>query len=89
MYGSGWHIKNRMPVPQEYDYMGPCRCGRGPHAYYRDWRGRSVHAHCIPWWEISGQNPDIDYRAELDALKEEKRHLEQRIQTLENELKES
>ncbi len=25
-------------------YIGPCRCGWGPHAYYRDQEGRIIHA---------------------------------------------
>jgi len=27
----------------ELKYIGPCRCGRGPHAFYRNAKGEWVH----------------------------------------------
>ncbi len=30
-------------------YIGPCRCGWGPHAYYRDQEGRIIHASRLGW----------------------------------------
>lgn len=31
-------------VKSSLTYIGPCRCGWGPHAYYRDQEGRIIHA---------------------------------------------
>ncbi len=47
MYGYArgwWHERHAAFVPGEYRYLGPCRCGFGPHAFYRDPSGRIVHA---------------------------------------------
>jgi hypothetical protein len=89
MHGYRWQARNEAPLRAGYTYVGPCRCGRGPHAYYRDWRGRFVHAHCTPWPEISGRGVEAGGSAELDILRTEKQHIEQRIKYLENEMKES
>ncbi len=32
------------PTPRGYRYVGPCRCGFGPNAFYQDSQGRIVHA---------------------------------------------
>ncbi len=66
-----------------YTYVGPCRCGWGPHAYYVDSSGRLVHA----WDVFSGRAPVSFQEAELEALKREKEELEKRIRELEEKLK--
>ena len=33
-YGRGWYSP-RMTVSSGYTYIGPCRCGTGPHAFYQ------------------------------------------------------
>ncbi|WP_457611941.1 hypothetical protein [Methanocaldococcus sp.] len=58
-------------------YIGPCRCGRGPHAYYVDDRGRLVHA-----WELYYN--DLD--AYLEELIREKKMLEEEIEKVKREL---
>ena len=82
----GWHrggwsygVQNEV---MGYTYVGPCRCGWGPHAYYRDEEGNIVHA-----WEILGRSPEADLRRELEALKREKELLEKRIEELSRQLK--
>ncbi len=38
-----------------YRYIGPCRCGFGPHAFYEDTEtGKIVHA-----WEIIGEGAPV------------------------------
>ena len=88
MYRRGWHRANWAPVPHGYTYMGRCRCGHGPHAFYRGPGGNYVHAHGVPWWTTPTTSSEVDLKAELDQLKEEKSYLEKRIQSLETQLKE-
>lgn len=48
MRGRGWHGGRwwQLPVgaPSGYTYIGPCRCGTGPHAFYQDRSGRIIPA---------------------------------------------
>lgn len=34
---------NEATEPSVMRYVGPCRCGRGPHAFYRNAKGNLVH----------------------------------------------
>lgn len=34
---------NETAEPSGMRYVGPCRCGRGPHAFYRNAKGNLVH----------------------------------------------
>ena len=56
-----------------FRYVGPCRCGCGPHAFYLDEMGRLIHA-----WDLF-----------LEEIPEEERekYLEERIRYLKEELK--
>ncbi len=82
-WGRGWGRFYRAPVDVEgYTYIGPCRCGWGPHAFYRDPSGRIVHAS-----EVFGYG--YDPKDELEALKREKEELEKRIRELEKQIKEA
>lgn len=67
------------PAPAGYRYLGPCRCGMGPHAFFMDPTGRITHASRLP------RVPSIwtNLEAELEALREEKAWIEKRIQELE------
>lgn len=86
-YGRGWHHwQLGVIAPSGYTYIGPCRCGTGPHAFYQDQSGRIVNA-----WQLyrSGIPPVLareDLKAELEALKEEKAQIEKRIAALEKEI---
>jgi len=93
MNGRGWFrwYWNRPGVssPSGYTYIGPCRCGMGPHAYYQDPSGRIVHA----WHLYRGGIPPFsltpeELKTELATLKNEKELLEKRIEELEKQLKE-
>ncbi|MCA1902241.1 MAG: hypothetical protein LDL53_08510 [Candidatus Hydrogenedens sp.] len=37
-------LSNKTIEASEWTYIGPCRCGRGPHAFYRNSRGNILHA---------------------------------------------
>ncbi|MGC8738895.1 MAG: hypothetical protein ACP5UA_09650 [Candidatus Hydrogenedens sp.] len=38
------NLSNETTESSEWTYIGPCRCGRGPHAFYRSSRGNILHA---------------------------------------------
>jgi len=72
-----------------YQYIGPCRCGFGPHAYYLTPSGRIVHAWQLYHWKRSPEWTAEELKVELEMLKKEKAELEQRIQELEKQIQEN
>lgn len=79
---SAWPVRGRTPAGLRY--LGPCRCGWGPHAFYQDASGKVFHARDLYRW-----NPTPDeLKEELAGLKAEKDDLEKRITELERQLKE-
>lgn len=90
-YGRGWwHWPVSGSASAGYRYIGPCRCGWGPHAFYQDASGRIVHARDLyHWGGAAGSAPTRDeLKDELEALKAEKEELERRIAELEKQFKE-
>lgn len=83
-------------IPEGYDYLGPCRCGFGPNAFWQDketgriFRAFPGHAGRFkPGYSWTGRQPsEEDLKAELDWLRQEKEDLEKKIQELEESLKE-
>ena len=90
MYGRrGWNRRwTRIAAPSGYTYIGPCRCGTGPHAFYHDKSGRIVHASQLYLGEVPLPPENDELISELETLKEEKAQLEKRIEELEKKLKE-
>lgn len=87
--GRGWYRwQPKVTAPSGYGYIGPCRCGTGPHAFYQDPSGRIVHAWQLYRWGGPPTPTKEDLKAELEALKEEKAQLEKRIEMLEEQMKE-
>lgn len=88
-YGKGWHRwRPKMAVPPGYTYIGPCRCGTGPHAFYQDPSGRTVHASQLHIFGLLPSAETEDLRAKIESLKEEKAQLEKRVEKLEEQLRE-
>ncbi len=63
-------------------YVGPCRCGTGPRAFYRTGEGRLVHTREVV--DVAG-TPYAD-SGPMEALREENRALSERIRKLEERL---
>jgi hypothetical protein len=90
--GKGWH-KGRfwhnaqVSTPAGYSYIGPCRCGFGPDAFYQDKRGTVVHGSEIYRRGVPPTLTAEDLEAEVTQLKMEKEELERRIKELEEHLK--
>jgi hypothetical protein len=76
-----WWIWRRA-VPAGYDYLGPCRCGFGPNAFYRTHEGKIHQASQLFF-------PFTSRIATLPALKpeDEKKFLEEEAKALQEELK--
>ena len=73
-------------VSGEAVYVGPCRCGFGPHAYYRTKEGKLFHASALR------TEPSVLAEAkgtELQQLRRDKEMLEERIRVLESEIAET
>jgi hypothetical protein len=91
-YGRGRYRGRFWPaaagIPRGYTYIGHCRCGTGPHAYYQTPEGRIVHA----WPPIQGggsityKPTEEELKAEAEWLRKEKMELEQRLKEVEEEL---
>ena len=84
--GSGWWEQPVIDAPTGYRYVGPCRCGFGPNAYYQDERDRLYHARHFHRFGFSAPVETVVTQAELDDLKREKADLEKRIRELEKRL---
>ncbi len=57
-------------------YIGPCRCGYGPHAYYIDESGRVIHASHI-------HNYVDPYGDKLSRIEDRLKNIEERLKKLE------
>ncbi|WP_456418853.1 hypothetical protein [Methanocaldococcus infernus] len=80
MFGRRW--RRYFPILRGFRYIGPCRCGFGPHAYYVDDRGRIIHA-----WDLYYYDYDVDYlESYLKGLIDEKKALEEEIEKIKAEL---
>jgi hypothetical protein len=97
MFGRGWFGRGRgfwryhytpSTVGGRYRYIGPCRCGTGPHAYYEDESGRIVHAWDLYRMPIA-TTTDKTYLADrLKELEEEKAIIEDEIAEIKKRLNE-
>lgn len=89
-YGRGWYRGwHRLPyedLPGGYTYIGPCRCGYGPHAYYKDRDGRVLHVSEL-YRAVPAKPTKEELAEELEWPKEEKAQLEKRVSDLEGSLK--
>ncbi len=72
---------------QGYTYIGPCRCGFGPDAYYMDKSGRILHVNEVLRDRFLPTRVEEDLRTELAWLKEQKAELDKRLQEIEEKLK--
>jgi len=84
--GGYWWGARPATAPAGYTYVGPCRCGLGPHAYYQDASGRIVPASAAfrgATWAPPAPTPTA---TELEQLRAEKAELERRLNELERKL---
>ena len=86
MFGSGRGYRHWWPkigAPEGYTYLGPCRCGIGPHAFYQDQKGRIVPGRDLYCRGFTPEPTKEDLKTELKALKQEEQELKKRIAELE------
>lgn len=72
--GFGWVGSGRQVHPpkysEEFEYIGPCRCGFGPNAFYRDKKsGRIIHWHDLWRQGIYQAKEENDVKQEETAKK--------------------
>lgn len=84
----GWFFEPAgVKVPEDYEYLGPCRCGFGPDAYYRDRKtGRIFRGFPYPFWKRPEPSEE-GLKDELEYLRREKEELEKRISEIEEKLR--
>lgn len=70
-----------------YVYIGPCRCGFGPNAFYLTPTGQIVHAWQLFGLAYPGFFPWIPPTSEKQTLETEKKMLEQELKSIEERLK--
>ncbi len=82
-WGYGWYNRPSSWESEDYEYLGPCRCGFGPDAFWRNKKtGRIVRGFPPPVWrEPEGSAEDL--RKELEFLLQEKEKLEKRLAQIE------
>ncbi|XRP97607.1 hypothetical protein ACO3UB_03555 [Methanocaldococcus sp. 16A] len=80
-----WRYFPVSTVGGRYRYVGPCRCGLGPHAFYVDDKtGALVHA-----WDLYRGSDERAYLEEtIRELEEEKRLLEEELERIKKRLDE-
>lgn len=83
-YGRRYLERYKPPIQglRGYTYIGHCRCGHGPDAYYRMPEGRVVHAS-----QVFGMPAAPTKEQEIEQLKTEKEMLEQRLKEIDETLK--
>ena len=91
-HGRGLHRGRFWPYTpvsalEGHTYIGPCRCGFGPDAFYRDKSSRIVHASQLLHRGVPQMVSTEDPEAEISQLRVEKAELERRIKELEEHLK--
>lgn len=66
-----------------YEYVGPCRCGWGPNAYYRTADGRILHAASVG---VDSQDTGSNEQSEITVLRADNEKLAARVRELEAQL---
>jgi len=78
------------PAPAGHNYLGPCRCGFGPHAFYRTPEGKVIHSSQI--FPVAGPVPpfpsELKPEEEAKLLEEEAKALQEELKIVEERLKE-
>ncbi len=87
-----WRFRrNIFPTPAGYDYLGPCRCGFGPRAFYRTPSGEIVRPSQL-FSPIAGPitpfQPVLKPEEEAKLLEEEAKALREELNRVEERLKE-
>lgn len=83
--GYGWRLRRPLAAaPGGYRYIGSCRCGLGPNAYYQDQAGRVLSASSL--FSTASGAPTASAE-DVEQLKAEKAELERRLRVLEDRLR--
>ncbi len=84
--GYGWHNAPDSWETEDYEYVGPCRCGFGPDAFWRDKKTGRIVRGFPPYFQEKPEGSAEELREELEFLRREKEKLEKRLAQIEEEL---
>lgn len=85
---SGWYCEAaETQIKQDYEYLGPCRCGCGPDAFYRDRRTGRISRGFPYRFRKSPETSEERLKDELEYLRQEKEKLEKWISEIEEILR--
>ncbi|MBS7288453.1 MAG: hypothetical protein KIH01_06835 [Candidatus Freyarchaeota archaeon] len=95
-YGRKWRFwqtpsnQQGAPTPQGYRYVGSCRCGFGPNAFYQDPQGR-IDVSQLFWAPPSKpvKTEDESVELKISSLREKLDELAAEIDELSSEVKDS
>jgi hypothetical protein len=73
-------------TPAGYTYVGPCRCGTGPHAFYQDPNGRVVPVRQLCQIGYPTATTKEELKTELEDLKKDKAELDKRIEEIDRRI---
>jgi hypothetical protein len=88
-HGGGYErVVARPAVPSGYRYLGPCRCGYGPHAYYETPEGRVVSPYEMFHPKYNAPQTKEDLEMEKRYIEDEIKYFQERLNEIEERLKE-
>jgi len=79
--------RSMAPVPAGYRYVGYCRCGYGPNAYYQTPDGRTIPAYQL-FAETSNIQPQTSYPNAPASPQDREKILKERLERLQEEIAE-
>jgi hypothetical protein len=85
---NGWPLRYRrfprspLNFPPGYEYIGPCRCGFGPHAFYRTPEGYITRVPPLYTLEPKPEEEAKWLEEEAKSLREELRRVEERLKKI-------
>jgi hypothetical protein len=80
--GYRYFWRSPFSAPSGYKYLGPCRCGCGPHAFYRTPEGYVSRAPAQALPELKPEEEAKWLEEEAKALQEELRRVEERLKKI-------
>ena len=81
-------ISQGVTIPIQDHYLGPCRCGFGPHAFHEMHDGRIAHVsqlyHSQEQTKLNREEEVKQLKLQAIAIREELKFIEKRLTELEN-----
>ncbi len=85
-HGYGWRNALNSWETEDYEYLGPCRCGHGPDAFWRNKKTGRIVRGFPPYFQEKPEGSAEELREELEFFRREKEKIEKRLAQIEEEL---